>query len=198
MNFWKLNKKMVLSLCGTIVAGCFAIIYFAADFGRGWIAFLFASGLSAFALLNSFILFIVPALNSFRVIRRLTEDTSAFAVTPLFDNGYAIGTRYEKSWFFFTTPCINATISSLPLTIYYEPSSRSSPSYIAFKFRPLAKEGSKRIYVESINFTLRFKKRLSTDIKPQVAQFVAGIREKGFTSGAGRPVSTKHYEQYEN
>jgi hypothetical protein len=198
MNFWKINKKMVLSLCGTIAAGCFAIIYFAADFGKGWIAFLFASGLSAFALLNSFILFIVPALNSFRVIRRLTEDTSAFAVTPLFDDGYMIGTRYEKSWFFFTTPCINASISSLPVTIYYEPSSRSNPSYITFRFQPLAKDGSKRIYSEWITFTLRFRKRLSTDIKPQVLQFTAGLKEKGLTSGAHKPVSTKHYEQYED
>jgi len=140
--------------------------------------------------------FIIPGINSFKVIRRLTKDTTERSILPLFDSDYTIGLQHENSWLFFTIPCIKATICELPVTISFISSSRSRWSKIDFNFSPLSLSGSKRIYGTGISFTVYLEKRLQKDVKPDILQCVKETKEKGYVSGADRPISTKHYEQY--
>ena len=117
MNFWQLNKKRVLTFSILLMAASFFIIYCAASNRSDPYTFLSAIILSVFPLIILCLVSYLPAINSFRVIRRLTEDTTERSIVPLFDSGYTIGLRNEKSRWLFTTPCIHATISGLPVVI---------------------------------------------------------------------------------
>ena len=196
MNFWHLNKRMVITLSAFPVVGCLFVIYSGLDNLDEW-TFLFAMAVILLGYAFLFLLFFLPAINSFLVIRRLTGDNGAYSILPLFDAGYSVELRNEKSWFMFTTPCISATISELPVVIFFEPGSKYNPARIEFSFSPLMKEGSKRIYSNSISFKLPFVKRLLEDIKPDVLKCVEKTKESGLKSGAGRPISTVHFEAYE-
>jgi len=162
---------------------------------RGF-AFAGASIMVAISWLIVFLLFVIPAVNSYTVVRRLTEDTGPFSILPLFDEGFTIKMRNINTWLMFTTPTITGSIAGFPVTIYYTTSSRSSWSKVDFKFSPLSKEGSRRIYGAGVSFTLYFKKRLKKDVKPEVLQCIDDAKKNGLVSGAGRALSTKHYESY--
>ena len=143
-----------------------------------------------------FLVALLGTINSFSVINWLVKDTSEYSILPLLSSNYTI--EYEKNLFQFLIPSIHTTISDLPVIIHYTPSDKSSWSSINFNFTPLAKENSKRIYSGSISFKLFLEKKLQKDIKQDVLERVANIKNGGLISGAGRAISTKHFEQYEN
>ena len=195
MSYWELNKKRILAISILQIAACYFIIYYSFSTNEDVHTFLWATGFAIFCFFILYLLFFYPAMNSFKVIQRLTDETEKHSIVPLFDPGYTIGLQDEKSWILFTTPCINATISGLPVLISYFSAFRDW-SQITFKFFPLMREGSKRICVEYISFNLYFVKRLKKDIKPDVLKFVADAKAKGLTSGVGRTISTIHHEAY--
>ncbi|OJW98206.1 MAG: hypothetical protein BGO70_12140 [Bacteroidetes bacterium 43-93] len=138
----------------------------------------------------------VPGYTTFLVIQRLTNDTSDYSVMPLFDSGYTIELENEKSWPFFTRPFISATISGLPVKVYYTPGGKTTSPRIHITFTPLMKAGSKRIYSTGTSFKVRLYTLLTKDVKPDILKCVEEAKAKGYTSGVSRPVAKNHFDLY--
>jgi len=62
--------------------------------------------------------------------------------------------------------------------------------------RDINEGNSKRIFSERIAFKMYLQKRLKKDIKPEVLSFISEIKAKGLSSGAGREISTLHFDTY--
>lgn len=195
MNFWKENRRKILRFVVIEFLVAFLLFYLQAlHLDHSIIrAIVFASVMTAFM---SF-LFMIPRINTFRVIRRLINDDSDLSILPLFDDGYRVEMKYKNSRLWFSVPQLIGVISGLPVIVHFDPPSRSSYAYIVFRAIPLEKQNSKRVYSEELRYRVRFSFRLKKDVKPEVLAFIESLKNKGFNSGLGRPLSTKHREQYE-
>ncbi len=142
------------------------------------------------------LLFIVPAYSSFAVVDRLIKDKSKYSILSLFDAGYSVELDYKGHWLFFTRPFISATISGLPVKVYYTPGGKTTSPRIHFTFTPLMKAGSKRIYSTGTSFKVRLYSLLTKDVKPDILKCVEEAKAKNYTSGVGRPVAKNHFDLY--
>jgi len=194
MSFWEYNRKKfaLWAVVNCVLALLFA---FTALPERASNLMLLAAFFALFLIGSFFLVYVVPGIIAFRVITRLLDGTEPFSVVSLFENQRVI-LKNKQSQVFFAKPTIEANIDGIPVVISYIPNTGSGYSEISFLAKPLAKENSKRIYSESLSFKMYIRKRLRRDIKPEVLDFVNGLKAKGYFSGAGRIVSTKHFEQY--
>ncbi len=198
LNFWSLNKyKVLVRVCiiGAIVTVVARSGGQVNDDGFSWS--LFMSFLLLYCLLY-FVVSIIPSLNAFKVIKRLASDESELSIMSLIGPGYTIEPYHAKNYFFHTTICMKGTIADLPFTIRYEGASRSAPPELCLDLTPLAKENSKKIYLQGVTFPLtKWSKQLTTDIKPAITALVEETKSNGYTSGIGRKLSTRHFDAYE-
>lgn len=194
MSFWEYNKKKFALWA---VVNCVLALLFAypALPERASNLMLLAAFLALLLIGSFFLVYVVPGIIAFRVIARLLDETEPFSIVSLFEN-HSVVLKNEHSPFFFTKPIIEAKIDGIPVVISYIPNTGSGYSEISFLATPLAKENSKRIYSDSLSFKMYVRKRLRRDIKPEVLDFINKLKSKGYFSGAGRIVSTKHFEQY--
>lgn len=195
MNFWDYNRKKAAIWFG--IASFVSIATTGiATFESPTTSFFPVVILTMVTALFIFLSNLIPGINAFKVAKRLLDETNVFSIVQLFDDGFTLVLENEHSWLSYTKPLIKGSIDGLPVEVSYVAEYRSVWSDIIFSFKPLAKGGSKRIYSERISFSLFIRKRLTRDIKPEVLEFVSGVKAKGYFSGAGRIVSTKHFEQY--
>lgn len=194
MSFWEYNKKKFA--LWAIVSCILAVLvaYIAAPESAPDLL-LPAVFFAIFLFGYFFLVYVVSEIIAFKVVARLLDETEPFSVVSLFEN-HRVVLKNEQSKIFFTKPTIEADIDGLPVVVSYTPNTGSGYSEISFLATPLAKEGSKRIYSESLSFKMCMRKRLRRDIKPEVLDFINMLKAKGYFSGAGRIVSTKHFEQY--
>jgi len=193
ITFWKLNKKRTIIIFAILAVTSYSLVLKnSIQHGRNFQivipSILFAAG---------FLVFILPSINGFRVIKNLINDNNENSLLPLFDSGFTIGVQNKNTWLIFATPCINATISGLPVKFYYTPSDRSSWAELVCICSPLMRENSKCIGSDVISFKLYLRKRLTRNVKPEILKMVSNLKAKGFSSGVGRKVSTKHFDAYE-
>lgn len=194
MSFWKHNRKKfaVWAIANCILALLFAYPALAERTSN----FIFPAAFFALFLVGWFFLvYVVPGIIAFKVVARLLDETEPFSIVSLFEN-HRVVFKNEQSRIFFTKPTIEADIDGIPVVISYRPNTGSGWSELSFLATPLAKENSKRIYSESLSFKMYIRKRLRRDIKPEVLDFINKLKANGYFSGAGRIVSTKHFEQY--
>ena len=198
LNFWSLNKYKVLArvcLIGIVVG--VGLDHEVIMNGKGFMWQPFAVLMPVFCLLY-FLVFIIPSLNAFKVIKRLASDESELSIMSLIGPGYTIDPYHAKNYFFHTTICMKGTIADLPFTIRYEGASRSAPPELCLDLTPLARENSKKVYQQGVSFPLKkWSKELTTDIKPAITALVEETKSNGYTSGVGRKLSTVHFDAYE-
>ncbi len=198
LNFWSLNKyKVLVRVCiiGIIVG--VGLDHVVIMDGKGFSWQPFAVLMPVFCLLYFFV-FIISSINAFKVIKRLASDESELSIMPLVGQDYTIEPYHAKSYFFLTTICMKGMIGNLPFVITYEGASEYGPSKLNLDLTPLAKENSKRVYLQAVSFPLtNWSKQPTTDIKPAITALVEETRRKGYTSGVGRKLSTVHFDAYE-
>lgn len=195
MNFWEYNGKKV-AICFVVASAMSIIIAGIATLESPTTSFFPAALITFLMVLFIFISNLVPAINAFKLAAQLLDETNEFSVLQLFEDGFIVTLENEYSWLSYTKPIIKGNINGLPTEVSYMAVHRSVWSDIVFSVKPLAKDGSKRIYSERITFSFFIRKRLRRDIKPEVLDFINKLKAKGYFSGAGRIVSTKHFEQY--
>ena len=201
MTFWSLNGRKItinfaLLVLIVVAEGCLIVINSQPRAQHNTLPVVFM----LFCMLILLVLvFFYPSFHAFKMIKEMENDDTDISLLPIFDNGYTIGVRNEKSKLFFTTPSINATIQDLPVIIYYQGTKAKGGGLNAvhIHFWPLMKEGSKRIYSDYMLYKPGRARRKNEDIKPAVLSFIEEIKKKGFTSGAGRPISSKHVDTYD-
>jgi hypothetical protein len=193
ITFWKLNKKRTIVLLAiSIVLSYFLFIRKAMENIHFEVSLIF----SFVPLVMVTLVFIGPAINCFKVIRRLITDTSECSILPFFDSEYSIKLEDEKSLIFFATPYIDTTISGLPVKIRFNTSSKNSWSYLSIEFRPLGKEGSNDLFSKTIEFKMYLRKRLLTDVKPEILKFISDLKSAGYKLYADREISSVHFDPY--
>jgi hypothetical protein len=195
MSFWEYNRRKLLVWSVLIASACGLYVWVLAEVTAG-AGFLIAAFATAFMFTIALFATVFPAANSFKVISRLTDELANHNIIGLFEKPPEIHFKNVKSRFSLTVPFIEGEVEGLPVIISYQNGARGEWSYISFSFGPLAKLGSKRVYYDHLSFKLYIKKALKRDIKQDVKNFVLEKKEKGFVSGKGRPLSTKHLEQY--
>lgn len=187
MDFWKLNwlkllsKFVIFTMLNLLLFGK-SIPLLVVQFS--FLSFMFFAG------------FVVPAINSFRVVSKTIQEGSEFFITPIIDAHYELIGLNKKNIFLFTTLGLKGTIDDLPFIISYSPKGKGTPAEIVVTFKPLSKEDSRRIYSEPISFPLTWSLHLKKDIKPEILAFVTSLKQKRYTSGVNRPLSTKHIDAY--
>lgn len=195
MNFWEHNRKKVAILFG-LTSAMSIIIAGIASLEQPTTGFIPAASITFLLALFIFLSNLVQAINAFKLAAQLLDETNEFSVVQLLGDSLIVALENEHTWVSYTKPLIKGDIRGLPVEVSYTAYHRSVWSDIVFSVKPLAKDGSKRIYSERITFSLFIRKRLTKDIKPEVLDFINGLKAKGYFSGAGRIVSTKHFEQY--
>ena len=186
MEFWSLNRRKLLIWSFAITIACGVYVWALAEVTAGT-GFLIAAFAAAFMFAIALFSAVLPALNAFKVINRLTDELANNNIVGLFETPYEIHLKNVKSWFSLTVPYIEGEVNGLPVLISYQKGSRGEWSYISFSFGPLAKVGSKRVYYDHLSFKLYIKKVLKRDIQPDVKKFVLEKKAKEFCSGKGRP-----------
>ncbi len=119
-------------------------------------------------------------MGGYTAVRKLIRDRSDTSVLPLFDEG---SVTYPTSILaYMKSPCIDGTIAGLPAVV--EPvniSGNNEPPKLRFTFRPLYRHDRNGSFDEYIEFEIgKLSSRLRHDVKPEVLQFVAELKEKGY------------------
>ena len=181
MRFWEYNKRKIW-LIGLISFGIPFLILL--TFGRAldnlsWsliLAPLIQSTLMMMA-------FSVKGYSYFTTTNKIIAEDSNKSIIPLFDDGYTIDLINIESTLFFTTERLKGRISDFPVAVSYTPRSSRGPAELVFAFYPLSHSGTEIKSSRSISFTLNFLKELSTDIKPEVLEFVEQLKSEGYRPG---------------
>ena len=199
MTFWKLNRKKIIGYLAMLFIACAVVACLMVGNAKAQqhLSSLIIALLGMLFYI-SFVLF-YPSYHAFKVMDRLQNETSILSILTLLDSGYSLGLLHENSKLQFVKPCIHATIRGLPVKIYCEVSKGDGAGIngIHVLFWPLMKDGSKRIFSDYIVYNpLRYKRR-NEDVRPRVLAFIEDLKRKGFSSGGGRPISSKHVDTYD-
>ena len=183
MTFWEVNRKKAVFFLAAQIVACVLFCYFYSNFFGGEL--YPALGGSVAFLLIIYQSLVLPAVNSFKVINRLLADTSSTSILPLFDPGYEVGFKDKESRIGYTLPNIHGKIAGLPVVVYYTPPSKYTKRLLEFRFYPMMRPDSSTIFEDHMSFIMRWVKRLEDDIKPEVREFVADLKQKGYYSAEG-------------
>ena len=186
MTFWEVNKKKIVLFAALQFTVPFLFIYFITD------AAFIAACCGASIVLVFGLAYTLPAAIAFKVIPGLLADTSSFSILPLFDAGYTVAFRGKDSMFTgkvsrysYAQPNIHAAIMGLPVVVYFIPQFKTQQRQIVFRFYPLLRPGSNTIFEDKRAFDMPWTKRLETDVKQEVRDNAAELKQKGYYSAVG-------------
>jgi hypothetical protein len=180
MKFWEYNRNKVLIIALVSFLGFFMLFVLlsrSGDIPMGYatIASVVLAGFYTFVE-------VVRGQNHFRVMTRTTQDTSERSIRTLFDDGYNVVLQNDSSSLFFTTERLKGDIEGFPVVVSFSQGSRASWPSLVFSFYPLAHASLGNRTSRYLSFKMTLRNRLKKDIKPDVRQFIADLKAKGYTS----------------
>ncbi len=180
MKFWEYNRNKVIFIAVLSFAGGLLLLMLLSGSDRLLMgrALIFA-GISSFFATS---VYAFRGLSYFRVMKRIMDDTSEKSIHPLFDDGYTIVLNNEANSVFFTTERLKGDIGGLPVLVAFSQGSRASWPSLIFSFYPLAHSSLGNRTSRYLSFKMGLRNRLKKDVKPEVLQFVADLKGKGYSS----------------
>ena len=190
-KFWELNKtKVILLFVSIYVVGLlfFCLSLHARIFDKGHevtflIPLIFSLALSA--------VFVIRGTIYFSVIDKIKIDTSQKSITPLFDNGFVLELDDQRKLLLITKQLLHGTISGYPVKVSFRLGNKYNWPIIKFTFTVSSINIKETSTEESIWFKMPcfpyrmvLLPQLRKDIKPEVLDFIEGLKEKGYTPAA--------------
>jgi hypothetical protein len=106
--------------------------------------------------------------------------TASVIALHLFDGGrFKMAVKHTGRSLYYTTHYLEGTISGYPVEVYLDGSYGAKYTHSIFRFNFCIMK-FKHPHYESLEFLLDWKGNLKADLRSNVAQFVRGLKDKGY------------------